>query len=190
MIELLKRLLALFSRPGTDKGPPSPTDRNSTTPPWMTWALKEVGFHERGQNLGIEKYITLARCGSPGDPWCAIFANAGLEFCGIRGTRSAMARSFEKSEHFVQLDGPAYGAITTMWRQSKNSGLGHVFYYCGENENGIIALGGNQSDQVRRQYEPRNRVVGYWWPAALPLPKTGKLVIIPPDGVNDEGSET
>lgn len=186
MLELLKRLLALWSRAPTPVPPPVP--KALTIPPWVKWAQGELGFHERPNNRGIEKYIALARTGSIGDPWCAIFANAGLEYCGIRGTRSAMARSFETSPYFVRLDGPAYGAITTMWRGSKASGSGHVFYYLGENDRGVLALGGNQSDQVCRQYEPRARIVGYYWPKSLYLPKVGKIIIENDDA--EEGSET
>jgi hypothetical protein len=34
-----------------------------------------------------------------------------------------MARSFEHSDHFIRLPGPAYGAITTMWRGSPSAGM-------------------------------------------------------------------
>ena len=180
-------LLALF-RHGPNTPPPVSGPAKPATPPWMTWAAKEVGFHEIGQNHGIGKYISLGKCGSDGDPWCAIFANAALEACGVRGTRSAMARSFEHSDLFLKLSGPAYGAIVTMWRGSPSSGTGHVFFYAGENDRGILALGGNQSDQVCKQYEPRNRIVGYWWPKSVPLPKIGKIIVS--DSGHSEGSET
>jgi uncharacterized protein (TIGR02594 family) len=191
MVELIKHLVealaALFASRFGDQGKQQPPSAELSTPPWVAWGLKEVGFHERPGNRGIEKYIALAHCGSVGDPWCAVFANAGLEASGVRGTRSALARSFECSEHFIRLSGPAYGAITTMWRGSSSAGTGHVFYYLGENDRGVLALGGNQSDQVRKQYEPRARIVGYFWPKALPLPKVGAIVVA--DDAR-EGSET
>lgn len=155
--------------------PAAPTEPASGKPAWFTWAEHEVGFHERGENLGIERYIDAAHCGSLGDPWCAIFANAGLESSGLRGTRSAMARSFEHDSNFVRLSAPAIGAITTMWRGSPSAGTGHVFYYAGENDSGVLALGGNQDDQVCRQFEPRSRIVGYFWPKSVPLPKVGPV---------------
>jgi uncharacterized protein (TIGR02594 family) len=176
---------ALFRR-NSDVSPPN--SAASGEPAWMRAAAKEIGFHEIGENRGLGKYIKLAKTGEDGDPWCAIFVNAMLESCGIRGTRSAMARSFEHSDQFVKLSGPAHGAITTMWRGSPGSGLGHVFFYAGENDKGILALGGNQSDQVCKQYEPRNRVVGYWWPKSVPLPKIGKVSVS--DAGHSEGSET
>jgi len=110
-----------------------------------------------------------------------------LESSGYPGTRSAAARSFEHGQSFVRLAGPALGCIVTMWRQSKASGWGHVFFYLGENDKGLLALGGNQSDQVLIQYEPRNRVTGYWWPSSHPVPKVGPLIVT--DRGHAEGSE-
>src|SRR6266481_5958088 len=48
-------------------------------PPWVTVGLKDLGFHETGNNQGIEKFIAQAHCGKLGDPWCAIWTNAKLE---------------------------------------------------------------------------------------------------------------
>jgi uncharacterized protein (TIGR02594 family) len=146
-------------------------------PPWLAKAESYLGFHERPGNRGIEEFIALAKCGAPGDPWCAIFVNACLEAAGVRGTRSAMARSFERDGNFVKLNGPALGAVTTMWRGSPSSGSGHVFFYLGENDKGVLALGGNQSDQVCRQYEPRARISGYWWPKTVALPNVGRIAV-------------
>jgi uncharacterized protein (TIGR02594 family) len=146
-------------------------------PTWLAKAQSYLGFHERPGNRGIEEFIALAKCGAGGDPWCAIFVNACLEAAGVRGTRSAMARSFERDGNFVKLAGPALGAIATMWQDSPSSGSGHVFFYLGENENGVLALGGNQSDQVCRQYEPRARITGYWWPKTAALPKVGRIIV-------------
>ncbi len=184
---LVAALMALFRR-GPGVSPPVPVPAHpANDAPWMPVAIKEIGFHEIGQNQGTEKYVKGGKCGAVGDPYCAIFANFCLETVGIRGTRSAMARSFEHSDQFVRLAGPAYGAITTLWRGSPGSGLGHVFFYAGENARGILALGGNQSDQVCRQYEPRNRVVGYFWPKSQPLPKIGKIIV---NEDANEGTET
>src|SRR5262245_36765756 len=185
MLDLLKRLLL---EAAAILVPNSRTNEALTTePPWLTAARKEIGFRERPDNRGIERYIRLAHAGSSGDPWCAIFVNAMLESAGYPGTRSAAARSFEHSQHFARLEGPALGCIATMWRQSKASGLGHVFFYLGENDKGLVALGGNQSDQVLVQYEPCSRVTGYWWPSSYPLPTIGPIIV--PDQGHTEGSE-
>ena len=55
-------------------------------PTWVTNGLDDLGFHETGDSQGIEAFIAQAHCGSVGDPWCAIWANAKLEESGITGT--------------------------------------------------------------------------------------------------------
>jgi uncharacterized protein (TIGR02594 family) len=177
MLALLKLLLGLFKGSTPPEVPAAPTKPIKKDPVWLQRAWGELGWHEIGRNQGIEKYIADARCGHPGDPWCAIFVNAMLERSGLRGTESALARSFERNKNrFRRLDGPAYGCIVTMWRGTRDSGNGHVFFYIGENDNGIVALGGNQNDSVSLQLEPRDRVTGYWWPVGAPDPVIGKVL--------------
>lgn len=182
----------LSSRNASGPSPPATTPAKVNGPVWMLWAQKEVGFHEIGVNRGIEKYITLSKNGTLaellGEPWCADFSNAALEASGIRGTRSAMARSYEDSPYFVPLNGPSYGCIVTKWRGSRGSGLGHVFFYLGENEHGVFGLGGNQSDSVSREYHAKDHIVGYYWPKSVPLPVTGAVTIA--FGGETKGTET
>jgi uncharacterized protein (TIGR02594 family) len=144
-------------------------------PSWLPIAVSYLGFREVGTNRGIEEFIRLAKTGELGDPWCAIFVNACLEKAGIRGSRSPTARSFETNSNFVRLSGPAVGAIVTRWRNTKASGEGHVYFYLGENSKGNVALGGNQSNQVIREYQPQSPITGYWWPKTYPLPVTGSV---------------
>src|SRR6516162_9418976 len=54
-------------------------------PAWLVRARTFIGFHETGDNRGIEQFISEAKTGSLGEPWCAIFANAMLESVGVRG---------------------------------------------------------------------------------------------------------
>ena len=97
-------------------------------PKWLKWAWNEIGIEEETGNTGpdIRRYIELGKCGEEGDPWCAIFANAAIESSGLPGTRSPSSQSFRHDTDFVQLDGPALGAIVVFWRVSHQSGLGHV----------------------------------------------------------------
>ena len=129
---LVAAVLSWFSKPKLTGGPEAasatPAVKQPASvptevgPPWLTQATSCLGFQEEGENRGIEDFIAKARCGSVGDPWCAIFVNACLEAVGVRGTRSAMARSFERDTNFVRLPGPALGAIVTMWRGSRSAG--------------------------------------------------------------------
>ncbi len=183
---LAQLIAALFSRKVPDLPPlpqPVPTVPGPQVPPtvsgepaWLSGARRDIGFHETGTNRGIEHYIAQAHCGSLGDPWCAIFVNAKLEQAGFRGTRSAMARSFENSPHFVKLNGPTLGAIVTMWRGSRSSGNGHVFIYTGTDAQGRVwGIGGNESDAVREAPHEPSRVVGYFWPKGFTTSNTGPV---------------
>lgn len=191
MIKLLLKLFRAFAK-STSSGPGAPAPvivAAAKTPPWMPIAKKYVGFKERPGNRGIDEFVKGSKTGNIGDPWCAIFINFCLETAGIKGSRSAMARSFEKHPGFVRLDGPAYGAIGTLWRQSKASGLGHTFFYLGHDAQGrIIGLGGNQNDGVTDdQVQPQVRFNGYFWPKGFPLPKIGRIELDYGDG--EEGTE-
>jgi uncharacterized protein (TIGR02594 family) len=158
-------------------------------PKWVTLGQKDLGFHEKKGNLGIEKFINQAKCGKLGDPWCAIWANAKLEQSGIQGTRSASSQSFRKDKNFVPLKGPALGAIAVYTRGKPSAGLGHVGFYMGETKTQVLTLGGNESDAVRKQFEPKLKLVGYFWPKSIPLPVGGVITVTAVDG-NPEGSVT
>ena len=165
--------------PAVQPGTAKPVLVQPSDPPWYAWAQKEVGFHETGNNQGIEKYIALAKCGAPGDPWCAIFANAALEASGVRGTRSASSQSFRTDPNFVHLSGPAKGAIVVFWRISKDSGQGHVGFYDKEDPQHVWTLGGNEGDMVQDAPLPKDSasfgLIGYWWPKSVPLPTVGAI---------------
>lgn len=167
---IVNAILSLF-RPHAD------TKTATGAPSWYVAGAKDIGFHEIGVNQGIDKFIASAKCGALGDPWCAIWVNAKLEDAGIRGTRSAAARSFETNTGFVRLSGPALGCIVTMWRGSIASGTGHVFLYDGENASGVRGIGANEDDGIRRSFHQPARIVGYWWPKSVPLPVIAKIIV-------------
>src|SRR6516165_7868786 len=137
-------------------------------PAWLVRARTFIGFHETGNNRGIEQFISEAKTGSLGEPWCAIFANAMLESVGVLGTRSPAARSFEHNTNFSSTQ-PIVGCIVTFWRISPDSGEGHVGFFLGQDANNVHLLSGNDDDQVEIADHPRSRVTGYWWPKAVPI---------------------
>lgn len=154
-------------------------------PIWYPWVINEIGTRELPENRGpaIRRYIDLAHCGNEGDPWCAILANAAFEANGIRGTRSALARSFEHDPNFIRLAGPSLGCLVTYWRGTRSSGYGHVGFYNGEVPGYVSTIGGNEGDMVKdellRMTGNSFGLSGYWWPKSLPLPVIGAL---PPQG--------
>lgn len=150
-------------------------------PVWMTWIKAEAKSGEvkepfkNNRGPAIRRYVKLAKCGQEGDPYCAIGVNAALEANGIPGTRSALARSFERDRaRFVRLTGPALGAIAVFWRGSKASGFGHVGVYVGETEHHVYVLGFNQADDVNESPYPKAGrsfgLVGYFWPIGVEKP--------------------
>jgi uncharacterized protein (TIGR02594 family) len=160
---------------------PAPSGPFADAPNWFTLGLHEIGFHETGNNQGIGRYIAMAHCGGEGQPWCAIFANAMLEQSGIHGTRSPSSQSFRSDPNFVQLSGPALGALVVFWRGAPTSGLGHVGFYRGEDANHVWTLGGNENDMVQIEALAKASasfgLIGYWWPKSVPLPKGGPIIM-------------
>lgn len=170
----------------------------AAVPEWLRHAIAEIGTKEvvgRGSNARVLAYRTLGKTTDDQStedgsrPWCADFVCAMLESAGIRSPRSGMARAVERTPHFVKLDAPAIGAITTMWRGSKNSGLGHVYFYAGEYSARNVAVGGNQNDAVTAASYGTDRVVGYYWPRSLPYPHTGHVPAVIRPGAS-AGKET
>lgn len=165
------------------KPAPVPAGPFSDAPAWFKWALHEVGTKEEPENRGqaIQRYIDLSHSGAQGDPWCAILANAALESSGVRGTRSPSSQSFRSDPNFVQLSGPALGAIAVFWRGTKDSGLGHVGFYRGEDASRVWALGGNEDDMVQIEALPKSSssfgLIGYWWPKSVALPTIGPIAM-------------
>lgn len=162
--------------------PPS-TAKYGEAPAWYQFAAAEIGFHEKGVNQGLEHLIAEAGFGKNGDAWCSLFIGAKVKKAGYPNTMNAMARSFEHDKNFVKLSGPALGCIVTMWRISPTNGQGHVFFYDGESASGVRGIGGNETDQVKRSFHERRRVVGYYWPATAPMP--ARIGPIPVNGATD-----
>jgi uncharacterized protein (TIGR02594 family) len=92
--------------------------------------------------------------------WCAAFANSVLGASGIKGTGSLMAQSFLKFG--TPVEKPAKGDIVVFERGKRGSGLGHVGFVVGVNENGTLkVLGGNQNNSTSIQTFKTDRVLGY-----------------------------
>lgn len=95
-------------------------------------------------------------------PWCSSFINWCMEQSDIKGTDSALARSWEKWGK--KLKEPQLGAVAVFWRGEKSSGLGHVGFFVKETETDVTVLGGNQGDKVTVAPYPKGRLLGYRWP--------------------------
>jgi len=146
-------------------------------PPWLAAATRELGQAEvtgAKSNPRIIEYRKLADCALGGDdgavPWCAIFINAMLALAGIKGSGSAMARSFaQRPDLFEKLSSPVVGCITVI-SSSRGPASGHVFFYSAENGLMFQALGGNQNDSVNVSMFQRAKLVGHYWPRGYSKP--------------------
>lgn len=128
----------------------------------MRIAGQQMGLNENAQNAALREYM--ANGGVNLDPavtaWCAAFVNASLNQAGLEGTGSNMARSFENWG--VGVDDPQVGDLAVFWRESPESGLGHVGFFQGYDESGnILVLGGNQSDGVNVSPYSANQLLGF-----------------------------
>lgn len=92
-------------------------------------------------------------------PWCAAYVGFVLALCGLNGTNSLMARSYEKWGVPVSLEDAQQGDIVVFYRKGRDSGFGHVGFYCSHDENGIRVLGGNQDNSVSEKTYPVDKLV-------------------------------
>lgn len=138
---------------------------------WIKEARKYIGLREiKGANHSpeiLQFWKDIKRGGIKDDetPWCAAFVGAMLERAGIQSSRSDGSKSF--LNWGVKLNEPTVGCIVVFTRD----GGGHVGFVVGRDAAGnLLVLGGNQSDAVNVKAFGRDRVVGYRWPASVPVP--------------------
>lgn len=104
-------------------------------------------------------------------PWCAAYVGYCLEEAGVRSTRSAAARSYEKWGQRLDERIAPIGAVATFWRGSPSSWQGHTAFFEGWDQRGrLLCRGGNQGDSVNVAPFDRARLTGLWWPSGHPIP--------------------
>jgi uncharacterized protein (TIGR02594 family) len=95
-------------------------------------------------------------------PWCAAFANWCLRQAWVKGTDSALARSFMGWGKSGDL---APGAIVVLWRGTPTAATGHVGFLLDRTDQELFLLGGNQDNRVSVASFPTTRLLGARWPA-------------------------
>ncbi len=142
---------------------------------WLEIAKKELGVHEipgHDNNKRILEYhqATSLKASDDETSWCAAFVNWVLKQSNIKGTNSALARSF--ATWGVEIDDCLEGAICVLWRGTKASATGHVgFCVAGGKKEGVVKLlGGNQGDKVCISSYPVSRILTIRWPTEAKLP--------------------
>ncbi len=158
-------------------------------PPWLRNARAYRGLTEwkgSSHNPKILQWWKLIGSSFEDDetPWCAAFVGGIFEEYGIKSSRSAMARSYEKWGY--GLDKPAVGCVVTFWRGPSleaSHGRGHVALVVGQDQNGsLMCLGGNQKDAVNIKPFSIRRVTSYRWPVNTKYEPYSKLPLVGSDG--------
>ena len=148
--------------------------------PWMQQARAQIGAREvpgpKHNPLVLLWWRLIRRGGIKSDevPWCSAFVGAMFEQVGMASTRYESARSW--LDWGRRLPEPAYGCVVVLARGPGQGAGGHVGFVAGADVRGrLLVLGGNQGDAVSIVAFDRARVLGYRWPALVPLPDVGPL---------------
>jgi uncharacterized protein (TIGR02594 family) len=153
---------------------------NNTPLVWFAEARRLMGVREdvsAGSNKVILDWAKDLRIDYKDDdiPWCGLFVAhcVGATLPGETLPSNPLgARQWSK---FGAACKPQVGAVMVFWRESMQSGKGHVGFYNGEDSGAYQILGGNQGDSVSIARVGKDRFLGARQPATVP-PLTGGSV--------------
>lgn len=143
--------------------------------PWMHFAETRIGQNERANRREVDQYFTdsgndwLAKTPDM-EAWCAAFAYCVLASADMeRPEGIAAVRAKEYGAAIAEkITTPRYGDLVLL-NYGRTGPVDHVSFYVGPDPNKpgrFLALGGNQSDSVKRSsflladaefYRPRKR---------------------------------
>jgi uncharacterized protein (TIGR02594 family) len=110
-------------------------------------------------------------------PWCAACVGWALFKAGLPHLRALNARAYLDYGTPVQRGDYRPGDIAVFWRGSRAGWQGHVVIIESVDSRGVVSIGGNESDEVRRTFRSwavfDNACLGVRRPAAPPA-------IVPP----------
>ena len=137
--------------------------------PWLRVACAELGVRggpAGASNPRITEYHAGTNVAGYDDKvsWCSSFVGWTLGRVGIRGTGSALARSW--LAWGTPLAEPVPGCIAVLWRDDPRSWKGHVGFFLRFEGDQVVLLGGNQLESVCEHRYPRECVLAYRWPDA------------------------
>jgi len=168
-----RTLKALFPDAKPSKG----FDRSELV--WFKEAQRLLGTKEKpgvGSNPTILDWATDIDVMYKSDdiPWCGLFVGHCIGSTLDAEPLPSGLLSARAWSRFGIPTSPTSGAVMVFWRNSLQSGLGHVGFYAGEDKSAYRILGGNQSDEVSLAWVSKDRFVGARWPATVPptLPET------------------
>lgn len=149
---------ALFGEPS---GNPEPW-------PWMTEAMRILGWHEVNDNKKLAQWMASDghALGDPKKlPWCGDF----VETCILR----TLPNEPVPANPYYALNWNSFGVATTARVGAiltfKRDGGGHVGFYVGETGPDYVVLGGNQGNRVSKMKIAKKRCRAIRWPSTVPV---------------------
>ncbi len=91
--------------------------------------------------------------------WCSAFTNWVAKKAGYEYSKKLNARSWLTVGESTNV--PKQGDIVVLWRESKESGKGHVGFFIKDSLRYVYLLGGNQGNCVSIKAYPKSRVLDY-----------------------------
>lgn len=146
-------------------------------PIWLQRARADIGQREtngRNDSPWIRKMLGALKADwLLGQPWCGGAVAAWMQAVNVQPAKNWW-RAKAWLDWGLMIGTPALGAVVVFERQ----GGGHVGLVVGRDQRGrLLVLGGNQGDAVSiAPFDPA-RVVGYRWPAAVPIPVFAALPV-------------
>lgn len=97
-------------------------------------------------------------------PWCGLFVAHCVGVTLANEPLPSNPLGARNWARFGKARQPCLGAVLVFWRKQRNSGLGHVGFYYGEDAQAYHVLGGNQSNQVSIARVGKDRFLEARWP--------------------------
>ncbi len=149
---------------------------------WFQEARRLLGLHEvsgAGSNRTILQWASDEGIPYKSDdiPWCGLFV---AHCIGSTLATEPLPRNPLGALNWMKFGAPTKeqpGAVMVFSRGKKGSGLGHVGFYAGEDDEAYHILGGNQSDSVSIARVAKGRLVAARWPATVILGTQGAVVL-------------
>lgn len=150
--------------------------------PWLGEAYRLIGLKEDTGPKSNAQILQWARdigvsYKDDDVPWCGLFVAHCIASQLPHEPLPSNPLGARSYERFGKPVNPQPGAVMVFWRESKESGKGHVGFYAAETEDGqFLILGGNQGNAVSIMAKPRDRFLGARWPLTA-MPAGGGKVI-------------
>lgn len=170
------KTLAVFARLGA--APDHPAAIGAAPPVWLFEAGRLMGVREIPGAKSNPVIIGWAQklggwvasvFRDDDTPWCGLFVAHCIGATLPDEKLPANPLSALAWGKFGVPCGPRLGAVAVF----KRKGGGHVGFYLGEDAEAVRVRGGNQGNAVTETRVPKSRLVGYRWPATVPLTGTG-----------------